>query len=113
MVVNHPEAPVRPFLVEDFWRILVREEASCGRWPRPVKCVNEPNGFPAAGTYALVRLDRKFDRCTGCEQLDSRVVSVPASREFSVRIESSDRTTGESNRAELRIAKSNRREGRR
>jgi hypothetical protein len=49
----------------------------------------------------------------GKNEWDSRVVSVPASREPFVRSKCSDRMSGEPKRTELQIAKSNRREGRR
>jgi hypothetical protein len=106
MLANHPQASGGPFRSGVFWSILAPTEGPCGRWPRPAKCVNEPNGFPAPGAYAYVRLGLMFGRCTRCEKLDTRVVSVPASRE-PVPIESSDRTKGEPNSNELQIAKSN------
>jgi len=113
-MVNEPQAHSSPFLAGGFWRILPPEEARFRRWPRPMKCVNEPNGFLAPGTYAEVHLGRMYGLCMGCEQWDSRVaVSVPAGCETTIRCNTRDRTSGAPKRIELRIAKSNRREGRR
>ncbi len=112
-MVNHVQAVSGPFRLGENWRILEQVRGPCGRWPRLMKYVNEPNGFLAPGTYAPVHLGCTYGRFMGCEQWDSRVVSVPASREPSVGRVSIDRTVGELKRIVLQIAKSNRREGRR
>ncbi len=112
-MVNQLLAVGGAFLSGENWRILAQVKSPRGRWPRSMKCVNEPNGFPAPGTYAPVDLGRMNGRRMGCELWDTRVVSMSASREPSEWSESSGRTSGELKRIELRIAKSNRREGRR
>ncbi len=53
------------------WRNRVRtcaaQAGARGRWPRPMKCVNEPNGFSALGTSARVNEGPMFGRRTECE----------------------------------------------
>jgi hypothetical protein len=78
-----------------------------------MKCVNEPNGFLAPGTHLEEQAGLRSGRFMGCEQWDSRVDYVPASRAPAGWSKTSDRTLGELKRTDLRIAKSNRREGRR
>ena len=106
MLANHPRLPADPSgaaFSGAFWR---RRKALADAGQGQLKCVNEPNGFLAPGAYAYVRSGLMLGRCTRCEKLDTRVVSLPASRE-PVPIDSSDRTKGEPNSNELQIAKSN------
>ncbi len=112
-MINPIEAPSGAFQPGDFWRILAQAGGPLGRWPSSGKCVNEPNGFPAQGPYARARLGRMYGRPEGNQEWDSRVVSVPASREPPIRSKCSNRMSGEPKRTEFKIAKSNRREGRR
>src|SRR5262245_46507875 len=91
-----------PFQTGKIWRILAQVEAPLGRWPRPMKCVNEPNGFPAPGTQLPGKSGLRSGRRMGCEQVDRRVVYVPASRTLEGRSKTSDRTLSELKRTELR-----------
>ena len=100
-MVNPITAGAGAFQPDDFWRILAQPTDPRGRWPRPRKCVNDPNGFPARGPYARAQMGRMYGRPEGKNEWDSRVVSVPASREPPTRSKCSDRKSGEPKRTEL------------
>jgi hypothetical protein len=101
-MVNPSTAAAGAFQPGDFWRILAQARGPWGRWSSLWKCVNEPNGFPAKGPYTRAQVGRMYGHPEGKYEWDSRVVSVPASREPPTRSKCSDRMSGEPKRTEKR-----------
>ncbi len=42
--------------------------AGLGRWPSPMNCVNEPDGFRAPDTTVMAQAGRRIEQYSACEE---------------------------------------------